>query len=361
MNAPNPGLAPFSCTYSPQVPELLSKLGISLAITTYQAGKIVFLSPKDEEFLVQLPRTLEKPMGIALKDNGRRMAIACLRDVITFTDSPELAQSYPKAPKRYDALYMPRTSYHVGGLDLHDLEWSDQGLFAVNTLFSSLIQIDGEYNYSTYWKPPFISELASEDRCHLNGMAMENGLPKYASMFNQGNTPQSWRPEVTTAGTIMDVTTDEILVEGLPMPHSPRMVNGELYVLLSATGGLARIDRAAGTFEEIVNLKGFVRGMAIHGEFAFVGLSKLRQNSSTFKHLQIAQESNQSGIKIVHLPTAAVVGEILYQTSVDEIYDVQVIPGRRRPNLLNTLKDDHYLGLMTPEATYWGRNTQAAQ
>lgn len=360
MNTPNPVLAPFSCTYSPQVPELLTKLQLTLAITTYQAGKIVFLSPKDEEFLVQLPRTLEKPMGVALRDNGRRMAIACKQDVITFSDSPELARTYPNAPHRYDALYMPRTTYHIGALDIHDLEWSDQGLFGVNTLFSTLIKIDDEYNYKPYWQPPFISELASEDRCHLNGMAMENGLPKYASMFNQGNTPQSWRPEVTSAGTLMDVTNNDIVVEGLPMPHSPRLVNGELYVLLSATGGLARVHRAAGTYEEIVNLGGFVRGMAIHGEFAFVGLSKLRKNSSTFKHLQIADESNQSGIKIIHLPTASVMGEILYQTSVDEIYDVQVLPNRLRPNLLNTLKPDHYLGLMTPEATYWGQEQKRA-
>lgn len=361
MNTHNQGLAPFSCNYSPQVPELLTKLGLSIAITTYQAGKIVFLSPKDGEFLVQLPRTLDKPMGVALRDNGRRMAIACRQDVITFTDSPDLARTYPNAPNRYDALYMPRMTYHIGPLDIHDLEWSDKGMFGVNTLFSTLIQIDDEYNYKPYWKPPFITELASEDRCHLNGMAMENGLPKYASMFNQGDTPQSWRPEVTTAGTIMDVTSNDIVIEGLPMPHSPRLVNGELYVLLSATGGLARIDRAAGTYEEIVNLGGFVRGMAIHGDFAFVGLSKLRKNSSTFKHLKIADESNQSGIKIIHLPTASVMGEILYQTSVDEIYDVQVLPDRLRPNLLNTMKPDHYRGLMTPEATYWGQEQKKAQ
>ncbi len=355
MDPSSQGVAPFSCTYSPQVPELLTKLGGSLAITTYQAGKIVFLSPKEGEFLVQLPRTLEKPMGIALRDNGQRMAIACRQDVITFADSPELARTYPNAPDRYDALYMPRTTYHIGSLDIHDLEWTDKGMFAVNTLFSILIEIDGAFNFRPYWQPPFVTEMVSEDRCHLNGMTMENGLPKYASMFNKGNRFQSWRTEVATAGLIMDVTTNDVVVEGLPMPHSPRLVNGELYVLLSATGTLAHIDRAAGTWEEVANLGGFVRGMAIHSDIAFVGLSKLRKNSSTFRHLKIAEESNQSGIRIVHLPTGAIMGEILYQSSVDEIYDVQMIPGRLRPNLLNTLKEDHYLGLMIPDTTFWGR------
>jgi len=355
MNSSTPsGLAPFSCTYSPQVPEFLSKLGVSLAITTYQAGKIIFLSGKDSESLIQLPRTLDKPMGIALRDGDSEMAIACRNEIITFKDEPQLARTYPKAPNRYDALYMPRSTFHVGPLDIHDLEWSDQGLFGVNTLFSCIIKIDDQHNFIPVWQPPFITEMVSEDRCHLNGMTLENGLPKYVSMFNRGNSFQSWRPEVTTGGLIMDVTNNEVVVEGLPMPHSPRLLNGELYVLLSATGGLARVNRAEGTYEEIANLGGFVRGMAIHGDFAFVGLSKLRQNSSTFKHLKIAKESNQSGIKIVHLPTGAVTGEILYQTSVDEIYDVQVLSGRLRPNLMSTLTPDHYAGLSIPGATFWG-------
>lgn len=348
------GISPFSCTYSPEVPEMLSKLGVSLAITTYQAGKIIFLSGKDSESLVQLPRTLDKPMGIALRSNDAEMAIACRNEVITFKDVPQLAHTYPKAPGRYDSLYMPRSTFHVGPLDIHDLEWSDHGMFAVNTLFSCIMSIDNQYNFTPFWQPPFITEMVSEDRCHLNGLTLENGLPKYASMFNKGNSFQSWRPEVTTGGLIMDVTNNEVIVEGLPMPHSPRLVNGELYVLLSATGGLARVNRAEGTYEEIANLGGFVRGMAIHGDLAFVGLSKLRQNSSTFKHLQIAKESNQSGIKIIHVPTGAIMGEILYQSSVDEIYDIQVLKGRLRPNLLSTLTQDYQNGLSIPGATFWG-------
>lgn len=169
----NESLAPFSCQYSPQVPELLLQLNCSIAISTYQAGKIVFISPKDEHSLVQLPRTFAKPMGIAEHVENDQLAIACKDEIVVFANSSQLAKHYPKFPDRYDALYMPRLSYHTGPLDLHDLFFNDTGqLMAVNTLFSCMVTIDDQFNFTPFWKPPFIDKLVSEDRCHLNGMAL---------------------------------------------------------------------------------------------------------------------------------------------------------------------------------------------
>lgn len=345
-------LSPFSCRYTPNVPELLNKLQISLVISTYQAGKVVFLSPVDDEKIIQLPRTLQKPMGIGIRDNDH-LAVACLNEVITFKNSADLARTYPKSPGKYDALYMPRTTFHTGPLDIHDLEWTDKGLFGVNTLFSCVARISDDFNFEPYWMPPFIDKLVSEDRCHLNGMIMNNGLPAWATAFNRGNTMRSWREEVTDGGVLMEIPSGEIMATRLAMPHSPRLYDGRIYVLLSATGGLATVDMANGKVEEITRIKGFVRGMAKHGDFVFIGRSKLRKNSSTFAKLEIAKFSDISGITIVHLPTSAIVGEINYQMSVDEIYDVKVLPGKLRPNLMNTLTDDRNRALHTPQATYW--------
>ncbi len=347
-------LAPFALRYTAQVPELLFKLNCTLAISTYQAGKLIFISAKDENYLVQLPRNFEKPMGIALGDNGDKMAVACKSQVLTFSNSPGLALHYPKSPNTYDALYMPRATYHTGPLDIHDLRYGNDGkLYAVNTLFSCLVEIDGDYNFKPYWTPPFISQLVSEDRCHLNGMVMQNGKPKYATAFNQGNTAQSWRETLTTSGVIYDVETNEVLASGLPMPHSPMAVGDNLYVLLSATGELARIDKDTGKYEVIVKTDKFLRGMSLCEDYLFIGMSKLRKNSSTFAKLPFAETANQAGILIVHLPTGSIAGQITYETSVDEIYDVHAIPGVTRPNILNTLTDDHYAGLMIPGSTYW--------
>ena len=348
---------PFAVQHTPQVPELLNTLGITLVLSTYQAGKVVFLSAKDDNSLVQLPRTLDKPMGIAEDPATDRLAIACRREVMVFANSAELAHHYPKAPQRYDAMYLPRLTYHTGAIDVHDLNFGDEGrsLYAVNTKFSCLMTLDDRYSFVPYWQPKFISRLSSDDRCHLNGMAMEDGQPRYATSFSQTDTPGGWRPTVTKTGTIFDVPSGEVLATGLAMPHSPRLYDGELFVLLSATGELARVDRNSGKVEIVRRIGGFVRGLGRAGDYLFVGVSRLREKSSTFGHLEVAKENNFAGIKIIHLPTAALVGELRYLASVDEIYDVHVLSGKRRPNLLNTISDDHQAALSTPDTTYWGK------
>lgn len=354
MTPPNSPPPPFSCSYSPNVPELLHQLNCTLAISTYQAGKVIFLSPKDDQSLVQLPRTFEKAMGITL--HGDKMAIAKKDEVLVLKNSPQLAAHYPKQPNTYDALYMPRATYYTGQIDLHDIDYGKNGkLFAVNTSFSCLVGIDDNFSFNPIWKPNFISKLASEDRCHLNGMAMKDGLPKYVTAFSESDTPQGWRPTVTTGGIVMDVTSNEIIGRNIPMPHSPRIFDEELYMLLSATGEFVKLDVNTGKYEVIKQLDGFVRGLAKYGDYVFIGLSKLRKNSSTFAKLEIADKAVHAGITILHLPTGSLVGEIKYQASVEEIYDVQVIPNFKRPGILNTLRPEYKLGLTTPQTTYWAR------
>lgn len=285
------------------------------------------------------------------------MAIATKDEVLVLVNSRELAQFYPRNPNTYDSLFMPRAAYFTGNLDIHDIAWGqDDKLYAVNTIFSCLINIDDNYSFTPYWKPPFISQIVSEDRCHLNGMAMVDGKPKYVTAFNQGNSHQSWRENVTQTGILMDIDSNEIIAQGLPMPHSPRMFDDKLYVLLSATGQLAEIDLQSGKYRTLYDLGGFVRGMDKYGDYLFIALSRLRKNSSTFAKLEIANVSNHAGIVVLHLPTMSKVGEISYQTSVDEIYDVHIMPNMIRPGILNTERPDYKLGLATPQMTYWAAN-----
>gem|GEM_PF-369320 len=299
---PSPGIAPFSCRYTPQIPELLLSLKCTVTISTYQAGKVVFISPKDEHKLIQLPRTFSKPMGIAEDRENDKLAIACKDEVVLFKNSKELAFHYPKSPQKYDSLYMPRVTYNTGTVDVHDLKFGKDGrLFAVNTLFSCIATLDEDFNFTPYWKPPFIDKMAAEDRCHLNGMALVNGVPKYATAFNQGNSRQSWRENITKTGVIFDLETNQVICQGLGMPHSPTMINGELYLLLSATGEIVKCDVNTGEIEVIKKIGGFVRGMSFYKDYLFIGLSKLRKNSSTFAKLEIAKEANKSGVVVLQM------------------------------------------------------------
>ena len=212
-------LAPFACQYSPQFPELLHKLNFTLVISTYQAGKLVFISAKDENSLIQLPRHFEKAMGIAESKNQELLALACKDEVTLFRCSNDLAIHYPKSPNKYDSMYLPQASFYTGGIDIHDLNFDNENnLFAVNTLFSCIVKIESDYSFKSIWQPKFISELKPEDRCHLNGMAFQDGKAKYATAFNEGNSRQSWRENLTKTGVLIDVETNEIVTKGLAMP-----------------------------------------------------------------------------------------------------------------------------------------------
>lgn len=345
-------LAPFSCTYSPQIPELLQKLNCSLAITTYQAGKVIFISPKDRDHLVQLPRQFSKPMGMALQ--GNTLALATINEVVILTNNTTLAHTYPKQPAVYDALFLPRSTYYTGESDIHDLHWTPTGLLAVNTRFSCLAYLDHQHNFTPFWRPDFITALTPEDRCHLNGVAMDNnGTPRYVTVLGQTDTTQGWRATKATGGCVIDVATNEVVAYGLAMPHSPRLYDDRLIVLLSGTGQLAEVDLASKTWMVLKQFDGFARGMDRIGDYVFIGLSKLRQTSVAFADLPIAKRSVFCGIVVMHLPTLSLAGFIRYENSVEEIYDVKVLPGMQRPGILNHEKPDFRAGVSTPEKAFW--------
>lgn len=353
-NDKKPKISPFELTYSSQVPELLHRLGCSLLLSTFQAGKLIAISPKDEFSMVQLSRNFNRPMGITFSDAYQKMALACFSEVIQFRNSPKLAASYPAKTNVYDSLYVPTQTNYTGKLDLHDLSYGENDtLYAVNTSFSCICTFDANSNFVPYWKPDFISELQPEDRCHLNGMALLNGKPKYATAFATTNKAAGWKENLTKTGVLIDIESNEIILEGLGMPHTPKIINGELYLLLSATGQLIKVDIENKTYKVITELNGFVRGMSFYEDYLFVGMNKLRKNSSSFAHLDVAKLSDFAGIKIVHLPSGSLQGYLKYTSSVDEIYDVEVLPDLLRPNILNTITDTFSQSIFTDEMAFW--------
>lgn len=344
-------LAPFTCTYSEGLPELLISLRCTLAISTYQAGKVIFISAKDKLSLIQLPRTFKKPMGIAV--HGQQMAIATRNEVVVLSNTPNLAASFPKQPNTYDALYLPRSVYFTGELDIHDLAFTDSGLIGVTTRFSCISKINDQYSFIPIWKPRFITSLQPDDHCHLNGMALENGEIRFVTALGQTDSANGWRTNKATGGILMNALEQEIILQGLPMPHSPRIYDGKLYVLLSASGELVHVDTTGGKYEVIQKLKGFVRGMDKIGDFIFIGLSKLRTTSQAFGDLPIASESISCGVAVIQLSTGRLIGYIKYENSVEEIYDVRVLPNTRRPGVLNHYQEDHLMAITLPTGNYW--------
>ncbi len=354
MDASQP---PFSCTYTPAVAELIGQLGCSLVLSTYQAGKVLLVS-SDGERLTQLPRTFDTPMGLVY--DAPHLAVACKHEVTLLANDPRLGWAYPRKPKHYDGFFVPRSAQYCGQINIHDIAFAQGGrIVGVNTLFSCLFALDTQFSFKPLWQPSFISELTPEDRCHLNGMAMLDGAPKYVTALGATNTPGGWRPEKTTGGVLIDVESGETVLRGLAMPHSPRIWNGQLYLLLSATGELVRAEPGSGTYTVIARVPAFVRGMARLGDYVFIGCSMLRK-THTFGDLALARDPSVfCGMAVVHLPTGAVVGSLRYINSCEEIYDVQVLPGITRPGILGTEAPHYKEALSLPETTYWGEGTVA--
>ena len=364
-----PSVAPFASTYTPELPDLLTGLRCSLALSTYQAGRVVVFSPQGER-LAQLNRAFDAPMGLGVAGEGAglRLAVAEKAAVHVLANAPTLAPSYPRQPEVYDALLLPRQTLHTGPLDLHDLAFlpgrdgEPLGLVAVNTRFSCLCGLGGPPghvgpSFAPIWSPPFITALAPEDRCHLNGLATDaDGRPAVVSALGATDTPRGWSDGRLTGGVLVDVPSGETIASGLAMPHSPRLVSvggtETLYVLLSATGLLATVDRADGTVTEVCDLGGFARGISVRGDYLFVGLSKIRK-ASTFAGLPVSERAGEAGVAVVHAPSGRVAARLSFQASVEEIYDVAVLPEVARPGLVGPGQDVLGRALPTAAGGYW--------
>ena len=323
-------LSPFHYTHSPTLPKLLWQLGCTLVFSTYQAGKVIFIRATSPEKIEQHALDFPRPMGLAVSD--QRIAVATRDEVVVLanTSAEESAETQSVDSGSLigttEGTYVPENTYFSGEVDTHDLAWGKDGLWAINTLLSSMALADDNFSFESQWRPPFVSDIAPEDRCHLNSMAMVDGQPEYVTAFGKVDTFEGWRENRVTGGILMDVPSEEIVLEGLPMPHSPRVYDGKLYLLLSATGELVCAEPETGGYEVVAQLPGFVRGMARCGDYLFVGLSKLRKSSSTFAALPISEQALFSGIVVVSLSEGRIVEHLRYETGVEEIYDVQVLP-----------------------------------
>lgn len=349
-------LPPFSCSFTPEVPDILNQLGCSLILSTYQGGKILLLGPA-EDGISQLTRNFDAPMGVAVE--GDRLAVVTKYAVVQLRNAPSLAASYPNKPDHYDAFYVPRSTFHTGRLDLHDLSFDSDGLIAINTLFSCIARVDSSFSFTPIWQPLFITALKPEDRCHLNGLAMENGIARYVTALGTTDVPKGWREDRLGGGVVIDVESGEVAISGLAMPHSPRLYNGNLYLVTAANGELVVADPERGSFGVINRVPGFARGLAKHGDYLFVAHSKIRRKH-LFGDLPIAETNPQCGVTIVHLPSGAIAGMLRYHSGCEEIYDVHVLPGITRPGILGVDGDTHKHGLQLENTGYWAKENDDA-
>jgi len=334
--APTATAVEFHYSQTDSFVALLHELNASLLVTTYQANKLLVVRAA-QGGLSTLVRTFDQPMGLALA--GRRLALGTRNQIWFLRDAPDIAPRIEPVGL-HDACFLPRTCHVTGDIRCHEIAWAGDELWIVNTRFSCLCTLDPDYSFVPRWQPPFITGLAAEDRCHLNGVVMENDRPRYVTALGETDTQGGWRPDKAKGGCLIDVPSGEIVTRGLSMPHSPRLHDGRLWVLESGTGRLLLVDAVTGLRETVAEVPGFGRGLAFAGQYAFIGLSKIRE-TSTFGGLPIAERLSElkCGVAVVDLQRGEIAAMLDFQTAVEEIFDVQLLPGLRFPEVIGFQKE----------------------
>jgi uncharacterized protein (TIGR03032 family) len=310
------------CSHSENLPELLTRLRLSLLISTYQTGHLVVVAARQGRLVLTFHQ-FERAMGIAVKPGT--LAVCTRQEVWFVRDAPDIAAKLePRG--QYDACFLARTAHFTGDIRAHESAWVGNEFWVVNTLFSCLAALHPYYSFAPRWRPPFVSALRPEDRCHLNGLALVDGRPRYVTALAETDTPEGWRAAKATGGCLIEVPDGRIVARGLSLPHSPRVDGGRIYFLNSGHGRLDAADPATGRVDAVAEVPGVARGLALHGGYAFVGLSKARP---TLEGVPIVSRRDQlqCGLVVVDVRTGGLAARLEFHTGVEEIFDVQVLRG----------------------------------
>ena len=351
MSADTPALPAFVLTTSRGFPAWLHGIGGSIAFTTYQAGKIFFIGLKPDGRLWVHERSFPRAMGLAVSADGRALYLATQYQLYRFDNI------LPKGDRQgiHDAVYAPHQSWITGDIDIHDVAIGADGrpIFAC-TLFNCIGTISEGFSFRPLWRPPFISRLAAEDRCHLNGMAVEAGVPRYVTCVAQSDVTDGWRDRRVDGGVVVDVATGRLVAEGLSMPHSPRLHDGRLWLLNSGAGTFGWVDVQSGVFNEVAFCPGYARGLTFVGPYAVIGLSLARDNR-TFRGLPLeaalATKASDArcGLLVVDTRTGQTMEWVRIEGVIKELFDVAFLPGATCPSAIG-LKGNEVLRVLSVDA-----------
>lgn len=325
-----PTASPSIARAAPGFAAWLSQQSLSIFISTYQHNRLLILSASGREELSLAAHPFDRPMGIAVSSS--MLGLATRRHLWKFRNVT--------APRK-ESLFQLHSVTPTGYLDAHDLIAAENdNSILVDTRHSCLRRIEHSAPPEPIWLPPFISKLSPEDRCHLNGLAAEGIAPRYATAVSHSNEAEGWRQNRCGGGMLIDVANNEIVLNGLSMPHSPRIHRNRLWLLNAGAGELGCVDPTNSRFQPIAFCPGFLRGLAFHNEFAVVGLSQTRRNR-TFAELRLADELEKRrqqpfcGLAVVNIETCEIPFTLQFAAPLVELFDVQLLHSPRRPTLLH--------------------------
>jgi len=317
---------PFASQHTQSFPALLNYLGVSVLVSTYQAGQLIILRNHDDLLNTHFC-SLDKPMGLSVYQD--KLAVGTSFQLWEYANLPAAGVKV-QPPIVHDACYLPRSVRVTGDIDGHELAYSDTGeLWVVNTRMSCLCTLDSTYSVIPRWRPPFVSAFDLTDRCHLNGLALRDGHPEFVTALGKTDTAAGWRKDKASGGLLMRVSDNRIIADGLSMPHSPRWYQDKLWYLESGAGQLCTVNEQTGQRTVIAQLPGFTRGLDFVGRYAFIGLSQVRE-TAIFSGLPLTSQVAERfcGVWVVDIENGQTIAYVIFTGSVQEIFALQILPQR---------------------------------
>ena len=332
---------PFHLHFSSDFRSWLAQENLSLALTTYEGSKLILIGSGLNGQTVVAERNFERCMALAV-EGDRNIWLSTNHQIWKLENGLKEKSQLDG----WDRVYLPRAAYVTGGVDIHDMAQAQNGdLFGVVTYYNCIARLGEAYgSFSPFWRPSFISGIVAEDRCHLNGFCMEDGKPAYASIVGVSDELDGWREHRNDGGLIVDMRTDEVVAEGLSMPHTPRFYNGKLWFLEGGRGWLCSIDPSSGNLEKHLWRPGFLRGLRFYGDYVFICSSKPRDK--TFKGLPLDKELEKQGtearcaLDIIKLSDMSLMHSVEITGSVTELYDVALLEDCKQPLLYGIEGED---------------------
>ncbi|MCA8999872.1 MAG: TIGR03032 family protein [Planctomycetaceae bacterium] len=357
----------FEITCSRGFPDWLASQQVSLGVTTYQGNRLLLLGLKPDGRLAVFQRVFERCMGLYAVSRPEEppsqtlwMTSKC--QVWRFENMLVPGQHFDGC----DRSFAPQQVFYTGDVDAHDIAVESTGrVLFVSTLLSCVATLSERFSLQPVWRPPFVSKLAAEDRCHLNGLALEHGRMKYVTACAKADSFDGWRDHRDTGGCVLDVESGETILTGLSMPHSPRVYRDKLWVLNSGAGEFGYVDREVGRLECVAECSGYARGLAFVNGWALVGTS-LPRHEPTFRGLPIEQkfsatgQTPRCGLQVISLETGDTAHWVRIEGDVQELYDVVVLPEVVRPRAAGIQNDEVHHNIWFQDETGEHRSWTAA-
>lgn len=110
---------PLRSIHTNNFPEILSQLGISLVVSTYQAGKLIIIRSDGDAINTHF-RVFSKPMGLA--GDYSRLTVGTTHQICELRNVPAVTNRLEPTGK-HDACYLPRNFHVTGDIDIHEMAW----------------------------------------------------------------------------------------------------------------------------------------------------------------------------------------------------------------------------------------------